>query len=137
MPQPLLSRHSADGLERFLFADICSQTNGPPLTVLSMLARAGLDPWAEAKRLSQMPKPEAVVCFASDINRVSTDHPADGENTDLARTRVSKLPGPANAKPIDVSFAGNGHAGIPVIAAMMAFFSFITVFVLAILLHHG
>jgi hypothetical protein len=39
----------------FLFASIGNEKNGIELTVLSALTRLGLDPWAEAARLSALP----------------------------------------------------------------------------------
>lgn len=41
-------------LDAFLFASIGEERNGMALTVVSALARLGLDPWTEAGRLSQM-----------------------------------------------------------------------------------
>jgi cell wall assembly regulator SMI1 len=40
------------GLNDILFAEIGSGVNGSPLTILSMLARLGEDPWTEAARLA-------------------------------------------------------------------------------------
>jgi hypothetical protein len=44
------------GLEPFLFAEVGEELNGSLLTVLSLLARLGYDPWAEAARLVDLPK---------------------------------------------------------------------------------
>ena len=46
-------------LNAFLFADVGTELNGSPLTILSILARLGEDPWAEAARLAKLPKVEA------------------------------------------------------------------------------
>lgn len=46
-------------LNAFLFADVGTELNGSPLTILSMLARLGRDPWADAARLAKLPKNEA------------------------------------------------------------------------------
>jgi hypothetical protein len=40
----------------FLFAPIGEEGNEMLLSVLSALARLGVDPWQEAARLSQLPK---------------------------------------------------------------------------------
>ena len=40
----------------FLFAFVGEEKSGQQLTVLSALARLGLDPWGEAARLSELPK---------------------------------------------------------------------------------
>ncbi len=46
----------ADDLDGFLYADVGTQANGMPVTVLSLLARRGLEPWTEAKRLAGLPR---------------------------------------------------------------------------------
>ena len=37
----------------FLFAEVGTESNGSRLTILSLLARQGLDPWAEAARWAE------------------------------------------------------------------------------------
>jgi hypothetical protein len=44
------------GLNAFLFAEVGAELNGSQLTILSILARLGQDPWAEAARWVEMPK---------------------------------------------------------------------------------
>jgi len=48
----------------FLFAPMGEEESGAPLTVLSALTRLGVDPWAEAARLSALPKPAAAEALA-------------------------------------------------------------------------
>jgi len=55
--QPLSHRGEFD---KFLFALIDDDKIETPLSVLSVLARLNLDPWAEAAALAQMPRPCAV-----------------------------------------------------------------------------
>jgi hypothetical protein len=55
------------GLNDFLFAEVGSEMNGSPLTILSMLARLGTDPWAEAARLAGLPKSSIVDALAKCI----------------------------------------------------------------------
>jgi hypothetical protein len=43
-----------------LYSEVAEQPNGVPLTVLSALARYGLDPWNEADRLARLPATIAV-----------------------------------------------------------------------------
>jgi len=55
--------------DAFLFESLGVQENGMDLSVLSALARAGVDPWAEAKRLAALPRQAAVAAilkFAGD-----------------------------------------------------------------------
>jgi hypothetical protein len=44
------------GLNNFLFAEVGTELNGSPLTILSVLARLGQDPWAEAAKWTKLPK---------------------------------------------------------------------------------
>ena len=46
--------------------------NGSPLTILSMLARLGKDPWAEAARLARLPKSSTVDDLANSIFQDAT-----------------------------------------------------------------
>jgi hypothetical protein len=51
-------------LEPFLFGTVGVEENGMSLSVLSALARLGLDPWAEAIRLAALRKEDAVAAIA-------------------------------------------------------------------------
>jgi hypothetical protein len=51
-------------LNQFLFADIGTEANGMALSVLSVFARRGSDPWTEAGRLAGLPKAEATDSLA-------------------------------------------------------------------------
>src|SRR5208282_850090 len=52
----------------FLFAPICDEPRGTPLSVLSALARMNVDPWEEAARLATLPKPDAQKALVSTLN---------------------------------------------------------------------
>jgi hypothetical protein len=54
-------------LNRFLFAEVGEEQEGMPLSVLSALARLGLDPWQEARRLANLPARAAVEGLAQVI----------------------------------------------------------------------
>ena len=51
-------------LNQFLFADIGTEANGMTLSVMSIFARRGADPWTEAGRLATLPKAEAADSLA-------------------------------------------------------------------------
>jgi hypothetical protein len=51
-------------LNQFLFADVGTEANGMTLSVVSVLARLGSDPWREADRLAELPKAEAADSLA-------------------------------------------------------------------------
>lgn len=52
--------HSGHAYDAFLFESLGIQENGMDLSVLSALARAGVDPWVEAKRLAALPRQGAI-----------------------------------------------------------------------------
>ncbi|HLG88862.1 MAG TPA: hypothetical protein VKZ79_16865 [Alphaproteobacteria bacterium] len=51
-------------LDPFLTESVGIEENGMALTVLSALARLGLDPWAEARYLASLPKQAAILAIA-------------------------------------------------------------------------
>jgi hypothetical protein len=51
-------------LNQFLFADIGTEANGMTLSVLSVFARRGSDPWTEAGRLAGLSKADAADSLA-------------------------------------------------------------------------
>lgn len=55
------------GFNEFLFAPIGTEANGTTLSLLSVFARAGHDPWLEAGRLAGLPIPEATENLARSI----------------------------------------------------------------------
>jgi hypothetical protein len=54
-------------LNEFLFADVGMEANGMTLSVVSVFARQGRDPWGEASRLADLPKSEATDSLAQSI----------------------------------------------------------------------
>src|ERR1700742_2795479 len=63
--------YSGLAFDAFLFESLGVQENGMDLSVLSARARAGVDPWAEAKRLTPLPRNAAVnaiLKFAGDAD---------------------------------------------------------------------
>jgi hypothetical protein len=57
-------------LNNFIFADIGPELNGSTLTMLSMLARLGEDPWTEAAILAKLPKNEAFDYLLQGISKM-------------------------------------------------------------------
>ncbi len=51
-------------LNNFLFADVGMEANGMALSVVSIFARQGSDPWQEAGRLARLPKAAAIDILA-------------------------------------------------------------------------
>lgn len=58
------------GLNEFLFAEVGSEMNGSPLTILSVLARLGKDPWTEAARLAKLPRSSTIDDLAHSISQM-------------------------------------------------------------------
>jgi hypothetical protein len=57
--------------EEFLFASVGEQKNGMPVSTFSALARLDIDPWREAKRLSDLPKDRAIQALRGSIDRLA------------------------------------------------------------------
>jgi hypothetical protein len=57
--------------EPFLYAIVCNEGNGMPLTVVSAIARSGADPWKEAARIAKIPKIVALDALARMIPECS------------------------------------------------------------------
>jgi hypothetical protein len=60
------------GLNEFLFAPVGTEANGMTLSLVSVFARLGNDPWLEAGRLARLPKPEATESLARIIASMPT-----------------------------------------------------------------
>lgn len=86
-------------LEGFLFAQVGEGVDGMPLSVISALARLGLDPWEEAGRLSSFSSIEA----AEQLARLIADLPNHAfrltEARKIAAGLVALLPRNAGAAP--------------------------------------
>lgn len=67
----VLSSAPKPGYEKFLFATVGQDGKGVELSVLSVLARADLDPWAEAASLALLPRGMAV----NRLSRIVADLP--------------------------------------------------------------
>jgi hypothetical protein len=75
------------GLNAFLFAEVGTELNGSPLTILSVLARLGQDPWAEAAKWTKLPKAAMIDRLAQSISQMPLTPQAINE----ARTTASRL----------------------------------------------
>jgi hypothetical protein len=63
---PFAFKNSA--FDAFLYANVGTELNGLELTILSILARLGKDPWAEAAALAYLPRAAAIDCLAGSIS---------------------------------------------------------------------
>ena len=76
----------------FLFTVICEEPNGTELSVLSALARADIDPWEEAARLSAMTEPIARSRLISVLNRATESSWTPPQRAAIASRLVRRLP---------------------------------------------
>jgi hypothetical protein len=76
----------------FLFAFVGEESGGQQLTVLSALARLGLDPWGEAARLSELPKEAATDALAAAIGALPGGDWNVSEGQSIAVRLVDYLP---------------------------------------------
>lgn len=79
-------------LDNFLFAEVGAEQNGIPLSMVSALTRLGLDPWAEAGRLSSLGKREAAEQLARLIVGLPGTSQALAEAREIAGRLVERLP---------------------------------------------
>ena len=86
------------GLNEFLLAEVGTEANGSPLTVLSVLARLGRDPWAEAAGWSKLPKAAIIDRLADCISQMPLRPPALAEARMTAARLIPLLP--AQAQPL-------------------------------------
>ena len=68
-------RPDGSDFDPFLFAEVGEDKSGAAVTVLSALARLGLEPWTEARELSQMGPDDARVRLTTHFEAI-TDIPA-------------------------------------------------------------
>jgi hypothetical protein len=83
---------SRSDLNNFLFADVGVESSGMTLSVLSVLARLGMDPWQEAARLAQMPRTAAVEGLARIIAAMPSSLWSLPDATAIAARLVALLP---------------------------------------------
>jgi len=83
----------------FLFASIGEEASGMPLSVASVLARLGTDPWVEAGRLARLPRAKATEALAAMIAEVPRPSWQPSEVPGIVARLVALLPGIAAAPP--------------------------------------
>ena len=94
-------------LNGFLFATVGAEGSGMTLSVLSTLARAGLDPWEEAGRLAQLSRTGAIAALASLIAGMPDSLWSRAEAMVIATRLVALLP--ARGTRLSVAAAGRVH----------------------------
>lgn len=82
----------------FLFAPIGEEKHEMLLSVVSALARLGIDPWQEAARLTQLPKELATQSLTSMIEGLPSGRWAQSDSRVIAARLVQLLPSRNNSK---------------------------------------
>jgi len=77
----------------FLFASIGEEASGMPLSVASVLARLGTDPWVEAGRLARLPQAKATEALAAMIAQVPMPGWQPSEVPGIVARLIPLLPG--------------------------------------------
>ncbi len=85
---PLLGRE----FDNFLFAPLGDDQNGPPLSVVSALARLDVDPWKEALSLARMPRDQAKERLTSLIASLPNGSTASQPPKAIAARLIALLP---------------------------------------------
>ncbi len=115
-----MGRQDAFALDRsnlngFLFADIGVEGSGMPLSVISALAREGLDPWQEAGRLAGLPRAAATEGLARLIAGMPASLWPLRDSTVIADRLIALLPrdgaDPDGPSPVlsNVAFSNGGN----------------------------
>ena len=81
-------------LDAFLFAEVGIELNGSPLTILSVLARLGQDPWAEAAKWAKLPKAATIDRLAESISQMPLPPQAIHDAHSTASQLIQLLPPP-------------------------------------------
>jgi len=94
----------------FLFAFVGEEENGVELTVLSALARLGLDPWGEAANLSKLTREAATSALAAKIAALPDGHWKESDIRSIAGRLVDFLPRHASAATKSPEDRRGGHS---------------------------
>lgn len=90
---PTQSSPRLDGaFDAFLFAPVGEDARGMPLSVLSALSRLDIDPWADADRLSRLPKASAIIALGQSIALLPPGAWQSSDATAIATRLVELLP---------------------------------------------
>jgi hypothetical protein len=113
--------------EPFLFAIVCNEGNGMPLTLISAIARSGADPWKEAARIGKLPRNIALDVL---VRMVPDRHGA--ESTAIAARLFALLP--VARKNIIIPAVASGivvprwSPAVPIIIALLLGLALVSIF---------
>jgi len=97
--------------DEFLYAPIGEEKNGMVLSVVSALARRGVDPWQEAARLSRLPRNIATQQLCAMIAELPPGAPNRASPRSIAERLMTPLPLSAGSG-ASSSKVGAGGSGV-------------------------
>lgn len=97
----------------FLFAFVGEEKSGQALTVLSALARLGIDPWQEAARLSELPREAAASALTDSIASLPEGDWKASDSRSIALRLVGCLPTPSSSEETSQDRSGKGQEPEP------------------------
>lgn len=122
MPSPDVFALQRSKLNDFLFAGVGAEANGMTLSVVSVFARLGNDPWQEASRLARLPRSEATESLAHSIACMPTSiWPLEAATT-IAAGLIPLLPAqlrPSEPGPPASEQLGKSHHLLKIAAALV------------------
>ncbi len=92
MPNTDVFALKRSGLNEFISATVGDESNGMPLSVMSVFARADTDPWQEAGRLAVLPRGQAIESLALSIAEMPSSVWSLAAATPIAERLVVLLP---------------------------------------------
>jgi hypothetical protein len=126
-------RQDGTPFDRFLYASVGEDRNGNVVTVLSTLARLGVDPWSEAAELSDLERDDARTRFSALLTRFN-DVPAlvreQGPITARLLDLLPKTSGRQSVQGTVLSAPAIALKMVPIVAILMIILFLVQTFVL-------
>jgi hypothetical protein len=98
-------------LNDFLFSPIANDANGMHLTVLSALARSGVDPWDEAARLAALTREGATQKIVQMLAEIPNGPTPGDQTASMAARLVAQLHAPSTPRLKPVTSTGTATRG--------------------------
>lgn len=111
-------RHGGRPLDPFLHAAVGEDRNGNTVTVLSTLARLGLEPWDVAGELADLTREEARIRLGGFLAR-SGDVPALGRDHGTVTQRLIDLLPKAPGRTVQAKASAGAMGILPMLAVLM------------------
>ena len=100
-------------LNTFLFSEVGTETNGSMLTVLSVLARLGRDPWDQAARWAALPNATIVDRLAECIRQMPLSAQALADANETAQRLIQLLRESSSTLSAGTAFATSHMPPLP------------------------